>query len=698
MRRDAERKRLVLLENYQMQNSWLKWGLSDMMSKDLTWNKILTGYGDKLLKFVLNSNLQTMATPDNLKRWNIIKDAPCGLCTKVNVGLSHILAGCPWVLKVENKLPREDRNTWRHNCVLLELAGAIRRKISEVNASQKVVTRPPIRFVPAGKVPPRGVTRKDFGLLDLARDWSCDFHLPEFHKYSPYHIPLEVDISTLMCDGFIISRSKKIFIVLELSVPMEENIENRHQEKLKKYSKLVCPGWEVFLLIFEIGCRGFVVSLVRKLGFTPPETRKLRDNLQLVARRCSYIVWINRFNKDFNTTLRVSVDGVSITDEASLAVPLSAVVRDRITHNRESALLRLRARQNRRAALLKLTGKGVRYRVKGAATLPSPEASSPVSLFSSAHQLPSGSSIPTIDITLENKLVDRKSTLDRWTLLDMPGIHLKNSLNKCWFHAGLHLLSSIPLLRVLCTSPPIGLSRFENRFLAAILAIFRTRRPGSVSSFFPFVRDFTGINNRYGQVAVPDFIEHLCSHSPCLSPLVKFTFLSKVTCTKCKWISERSFKDISLKLHIPPGHSQVTLQDLVDYNSTVVLSNKDAVFCGHCNIKTPQLVSQSYNPDLFLLEVIRATESSPNSWKKNHASLDFSCTNLTLPGFPRSYRVVSSCHHRGALDGGHWITKISTNHGWFELDDLRSSHLPTSPPGNHDNSVVVVLVIAEDKL
>ncbi len=44
MKREAESKRLVLLQNYQLQNSWIKWGLSDMMAKDLTWNKILTGH------------------------------------------------------------------------------------------------------------------------------------------------------------------------------------------------------------------------------------------------------------------------------------------------------------------------------------------------------------------------------------------------------------------------------------------------------------------------------------------------------------------------------------------------------------------------------------------------------------------------------------------------------------------------------
>ena len=85
-----------------------------------------------------------------------------------------------------------------------------------------------------------------------------------------------------MCDGFIISRSKKIFIIIELTVPMEENIERWHVDKLKKYLKLVCPGWQVHFMVLEVGCRGFVssrvVSLLRKLCLTAPESKTLRDN------------------------------------------------------------------------------------------------------------------------------------------------------------------------------------------------------------------------------------------------------------------------------------------------------------------------------------------------------------------------------------------------------------------------------------
>src|SRR6185437_16440686 len=145
-------------------------------------------------------------------------------------------------------------------------------------------------------LPRRSAPRKDFGLLAAARD---DFHLPELHQNTSYQIPFDVDVSTLMCDGFIISRSQKIFIVLELTVPMEENIEKWHVDKMKKYEKLVCPGWKVHLVVLEVGCRGFVssrvVSLLRKLGLTAPESKTLRDNLQLIARKCSYVIWINRF-------------------------------------------------------------------------------------------------------------------------------------------------------------------------------------------------------------------------------------------------------------------------------------------------------------------------------------------------------------------------------------------------------------------
>ena len=127
MKDETEQNRLAVLHEYQMQTSWLSYAwLDGAMAKDLTWSKILFQYSDRLLKFVLNAQLNTLPSPDNLRRWNKHRNAICGLCNHKAVTLAHILAGCHWVRNSEHNLPREDcYTTWRHNCVLAVLAKAI---------------------------------------------------------------------------------------------------------------------------------------------------------------------------------------------------------------------------------------------------------------------------------------------------------------------------------------------------------------------------------------------------------------------------------------------------------------------------------------------------------------------------------------------------------------------------------------------
>ena len=117
---EAEHKRKVLSLTYIMQGEWLQF-TDCMMADDLSWDKILWGYSDRLLKFFVNATANAVPSPDNLKRWNPSKSYCCGLCGTENATQSHILAGCNWVRMVENKSKFEDRYTWRHNCVLLTL-------------------------------------------------------------------------------------------------------------------------------------------------------------------------------------------------------------------------------------------------------------------------------------------------------------------------------------------------------------------------------------------------------------------------------------------------------------------------------------------------------------------------------------------------------------------------------------------------
>ena len=67
-RQEAEDKRIVMLMKYNMQNGFLNWGKlgMEMEYNNFTWEKVLTQYSDRLLSFVLNSQLSTLRTPNNL--------------------------------------------------------------------------------------------------------------------------------------------------------------------------------------------------------------------------------------------------------------------------------------------------------------------------------------------------------------------------------------------------------------------------------------------------------------------------------------------------------------------------------------------------------------------------------------------------------------------------------------------------------
>ena len=110
---------------------------------------LFRSYSDRLLSFVLNSQLNTLPTPNNLRLWGSAKNLSCGLCGKSDsVTFGHIMGGCPWVLNVENKTsPNEDRYTWRHNNVLRVLCNAIIHKVQQCNADHHKNNISGIQFV-----------------------------------------------------------------------------------------------------------------------------------------------------------------------------------------------------------------------------------------------------------------------------------------------------------------------------------------------------------------------------------------------------------------------------------------------------------------------------------------------------------------------------------------------------------------------
>ncbi len=350
LKEKEEQKRLIKCLKYQKQSDWVKWSeqLENSMEKDLTWQKVLHQYSHRLTRFVINSFQDTLPSPDNLMRWNNSREYKCGLCHNSGATAKHILVGCSWVHNYENKVLGRGRYTWRHNRVLRVIETKLKAFIDHVNKveveKKAELSQAPIGFVKAGNKEKltkskRKITKRRYGWLDDARDWECYFDLEgsresDFHGYiSPKDdilppdldfkhsegilyvppqpkqkliFPHEVCVTDLEPDGYIISYSKRIVIIVELTVPAEDNVRKWHSEKTEKYNdikKNAEKGWTVFTLALECGVRGwtpnFFYSDLRRLGLPPKDITDLTTLVIDAARKSSYVIFINRENKHF---------------------------------------------------------------------------------------------------------------------------------------------------------------------------------------------------------------------------------------------------------------------------------------------------------------------------------------------------------------------------------------------------------------
>jgi hypothetical protein len=194
-----------------------------------------------------------------------------------------------------------------------------------------------VAFVKAGMPPPLRSAKPSsrpeacLGLLAEARDWICDFDLPEFHRppHRPFDLPVDVGAVNNRIDAFLLSRQARLLIAgPELTVPMEENVDKQHARKMARYGDLassLSAGFRLHsLLCLEMGCRGLdppsFSDVLRKLAFTPAEVRQTRDHCAYIARYCSYLIWLNRSKRDFvSPRIYCNADGHIAMDDRSLS-------------------------------------------------------------------------------------------------------------------------------------------------------------------------------------------------------------------------------------------------------------------------------------------------------------------------------------------------------------------------------------------
>jgi len=207
-----------------MQGTWTKW--DNVMSQDWNWQSLLYSYSPSLLSFALNSVQLTLPTPDNLQRWNKRSDAKCVLCNRNNCTLFHILAGC-------SKSLLEGRYTWRHDSILGAISKDLRMVIAYKNKSVPVMVerpkKPHIGFVRQGEKPRVALKAKE-GLLDSAADWIIYDDLGQKLVFPTY-----IYATSQRPDIVIVSNNTRTVILVELTSPSEENIQQRNSDKRKKY-------------------------------------------------------------------------------------------------------------------------------------------------------------------------------------------------------------------------------------------------------------------------------------------------------------------------------------------------------------------------------------------------------------------------------------------------------------------------------
>ncbi|RXN21104.1 reverse transcriptase [Labeo rohita] len=201
--------------------------------------------------------------------------------------LEHILSCCPKALG-------EGRYRWRHDQVLKAVADTICAGIQQIK--HQPPARPYIVFVRAGEKP-QSQPKVPADLLSTAGDWQLKVDLGRQLKF-----PDHITSTTLRPDMVLTSESTKQVVLLELTVPWEDRIEEAFERKKAKYLDLVedCrrKGWRARCEPIEVGCRGFpgqsLHRSLRLLGIRGAQERKATRNICEAAEKASRWLWIKR--------------------------------------------------------------------------------------------------------------------------------------------------------------------------------------------------------------------------------------------------------------------------------------------------------------------------------------------------------------------------------------------------------------------
>jgi len=285
--------RLSHSKTLQMQGKWAEWDAR--CSHDLTWQKLVHGMTDGMLKWHLNAPNNSLPSWDNLRRWSQSRlSANCKCCGKPNPTLLHVLNHCPVALN-------QGRFSWRHDSVLDVIFTAITTFAQSITTP----TANSITFVRVGeKGSAQPQTPPKPGLLPKATDWV----LTQDKKSCPAPFPPHIAITNQRPDIVLYSPSLRKVVMIELTCPIEDNIEGAYaSSKRARYADLerecIANGWSTHLYTVVVGSRGYCAGSVREclleLGLDRTTANKTVQEASSAASRCSYIIFTRRNVKEW---------------------------------------------------------------------------------------------------------------------------------------------------------------------------------------------------------------------------------------------------------------------------------------------------------------------------------------------------------------------------------------------------------------
>ena len=202
------------------------------------------------LSFINRSFTCTLSVRTNMKRWNYIKSGTCVRCSLPET-VKHCLAGC------ENAL---ERFTWRHDSVLSRILKSVENLISNSNSQNSKIA---IFADLPGKL--ESTSPKSTIPSSILDQYPC--------SQRPDMVFLRSN-----------SQNEPVFCcVFELTVPFDDNIHIRHQDKINRYQNPTKSNSLINEINHHCNCKYFAFEIGCSGILTKGNKERLRDFLYFIG-------------------------------------------------------------------------------------------------------------------------------------------------------------------------------------------------------------------------------------------------------------------------------------------------------------------------------------------------------------------------------------------------------------------------------